>query len=310
MKLLFTLLLILAGLNFSISQCNFPSSSTSIPKNINSTTPVFMFSGVSGLFHTPATGVIAGVTYRFTFIQENIFHRYITIRTFPQAGSSVLAHGQSPLTWTATTTANITVHWSKNVSCDGDIFDHTGTGVRLTPLPISIKDFSGRFVPKTGVEINLTTAQEVNNDKIILERAIDANQFTTIETVDGQGNSSSETNYTFIDENPNNGNNYYRIKQIDYDGTSTYSDVISVNVPAKYENRLELFKISNNRYKLKSVKNTVDVEVFNINGQKIMNKIGLRENDEIDLQELNAGMYIIRLNDNFKSMSHKVTIEK
>jgi hypothetical protein len=64
-----------------------------------------------------------------------------------------------------------------------------------------------------------------------VERSADGHSFVTIGTVDGAGNSMSTLNYTFIDDAPLPGLSYYRLTQVDHDGTSTSSEVVAVTRP-------------------------------------------------------------------------------
>ncbi len=59
--------------------------------------------------------------------------------------------------------------------------------------------------------------------------------------IQGSGNSQSTIEYTFIDESPNIGLNYYRLKQVDFDGQFEYSKVITVNFDRKNSDDLEVF---------------------------------------------------------------------
>ena len=51
----------------------------------------------------------------------------------------------------------------------------------------------------------------------------------------GNGDSDQQNEYDYIDYDPNRGNNYYRLKQIDFDGEYEYSEVISINLPKENE---------------------------------------------------------------------------
>lgn len=93
-----------------------------------------------------------------------------------------------------------------------------------TVLPITLMDFD--VTKNTGfVTANWRTATEKNNDYFTLEKSIDGSVFETVGIVDGAGNSSGTKRYNYTDKNPAYGLSYYRLKQTDYDGTSTYSQM-------------------------------------------------------------------------------------
>jgi hypothetical protein len=68
----------------------------------------------------------------------------------------------------------------------------------------------------------------LNNQNFEVERMDENNQFIKIGEVQGSGNSASLKKYTFDDKEYVNGDNYYRLKQNDYDGNYQYSDIILI----------------------------------------------------------------------------------
>lgn len=107
-------------------------------------------------------------------------------------------------------------------------------------LPIELVSFHAVAVGNT-VELKWQTETELNNDYFTIERSSDGETFTGIEIVQGAGNSSQHRNYETVDLNPLAGTSYYRLKQTDYNGAFTYSDVVSVTI-----NKSDLFTISPN----------------------------------------------------------------
>ena len=63
-----------------------------------------------------------------------------------------------------------------------------------------------------------------------MQRSADGNYFDDIAVVNGAGNSFSAVNYFIADENPEIGEDYYRLMQTDYDGTKTYSAIVSAYI--------------------------------------------------------------------------------
>lgn len=122
---------------------------------------------------------------------------------------------------------------------DGDFFTVGSINYNTTPLPIELKSFEANKNGETSV-LNWVTSSELNNDYFTIERSEDGKEFLELDRVKGAGNSTNELNYSTVDENPFNGINYYRLKQTDYDGTSTYSDIRSVN-HQKYDPSLKIY---------------------------------------------------------------------
>lgn len=104
------------------------------------------------------------------------------------------------------------------------------------PLPVQLTSFTvGLFDNK--VKLNWSTATEVSNFGFEIERnivgtklALSEKGWEKIGFIQGHGNSNSPKDYTFVDANPPTGKVQYRLKQIDYDGTFEYSNIVEVNV--------------------------------------------------------------------------------
>lgn len=104
-------------------------------------------------------------------------------------------------------------------------------------LPVELTSFTAK-ADKENVVLNWQTASESNNEGFEVEHSTDGREWTYIDFVNGQGDSDEVNNYAFVDEKPVAGHNYYRLRQLDFDGLYAYSDVVGV----KFDNRaLEIF---------------------------------------------------------------------
>ena len=94
-----------------------------------------------------------------------------------------------------------------------------------TPLPVSLINFGGM---RDGKNVNLYwfTASEVNNDFFRVERSLDGRSFEYRGRVKGNGTTSQMKGYDFRDEDTNLPIVYYRLTQVDFDGTSSFSPVV------------------------------------------------------------------------------------
>ena len=99
-------------------------------------------------------------------------------------------------------------------------------------LPIELISFTAICNGRSSL-IEWTTATEKNNDFFVLERSVDAINFKEIARIAGAGNSIESINYTYTDYGARSGDNYYRLVQVDYDGTSTASEIIVANCPTE-----------------------------------------------------------------------------
>jgi hypothetical protein len=97
------------------------------------------------------------------------------------------------------------------------------------PLPISLISFKGKASKGENI-LTWRTASELNNSHFEIERAeeYDELKFSKIGKVMGSGTKITDTDYTFADEKPHAYKNYYRLKQVDFDGHFEYSSAILV----------------------------------------------------------------------------------
>ncbi len=94
-------------------------------------------------------------------------------------------------------------------------------------LPVELVDFSANKI-NAHVLVKWTTQTEINNDYFEVLRSKDGLSFESLTRISGT-NSNQITNYNYTDKYPNSGVNYYRLKQVDFDGKTTYSDIVPVN---------------------------------------------------------------------------------
>ena len=92
------------------------------------------------------------------------------------------------------------------------------------PLPVDLTLFSAT-VEEDKVRLNWTTASEKNNNLFEIEKSADGVNFEKLTSVAGAGDSDVKIDYHRYDERPFLGDNYYRLKQIDFDGKFEYSDI-------------------------------------------------------------------------------------
>jgi hypothetical protein len=123
--------------------------------------------------------------------------------------------------------------------------------------------------------------------------------FSLSDKMAGHGTVSTEQKYQFTDNNPVKGVNYYRLKQVDYDGNFTYSKTATVT----FENLVSAFKIfpnpavNNIQLTLPQSTQTSVINLFDINGKKLMEKQldGNIVSQTLDVSTLAAGVYQLTL---------------
>ncbi|MBK8051959.1 MAG: T9SS type A sorting domain-containing protein [Saprospiraceae bacterium] len=186
-----------------------------------------------------------------------------------------------------------------NVQCPA-----TGSAGPITVLPIELKSFE---IKNNANAVNMlwVTASETNNDFFTLQRSADAVHFENIAIIEGAGNSSTEIYYSFTDVSPLRGTNYYRIKQTDFDGKFSYSDVRSVSMVTAEKSQLNTF-ITDNILVVNTPLEDYDVIIYNSWGTEVKRYHNLQNYSTIDVQDLKSGALIIRISYDGGSETHRV----
>ncbi len=165
-----------------------------------------------------------------------------------------------------------------------------------TPLPISLLAFEA-LAKSSVVELTWTTATEVNNDYFELQRSQDANRWESIKIVDGKGNSSDLHTYKEVDDKPYLGTSYYRLKQVDFDGTFTYSEIRSVKF---LENkRIEIYpNPAQDIVNIWSSGSFERVRLLDVSGRILLDQKANSEGEfELDLKSFGKGLYFVEVDD-------------
>lgn len=166
-----------------------------------------------------------------------------------------------------------------------------------SPLGVKLTDFAATL-ENTRVKIKWATASEENNEYFSIERSSDGNQWNEVKRVQGAGNSTSALSYEAYDNAPLAGNSFYRLKQTDFDGKTTISDIQVV----KYTptgNAISVFPVPNsgNTITITGISNysNYDFTLLNANGNVVYN--AKLSQSSVSLPQLQSGIYVIRLKD-------------
>lgn len=189
-----------------------------------------------------------------------------------------------------------------------NLLGHYGiVGTAVNPLPIELIYFDAK---SNGKQVNLSwvTASEINNDYFTVERSSDAINFEELLRKPGSGNTTNRIHYSSTDFSPLSGFSYYKLKQTDYDGQSTYSEIVAVKInPNDENNGLQIVSVGPTNFTDKftviyySIPETeVDFHLVNASGQvvfkdKIMSNDKLNMYDFVDKKDLAKGVYFINL---------------
>ena len=166
-----------------------------------------------------------------------------------------------------------------------------------TPLPIELLSFDVTNT-KDKILLNWTTATETNNDYFHVERSLDGLHWNVLDTLDGAGDSKELISYEYADLLPYHGRNYYRLKQVDFDGKFEYSSVKSVVFdygstlfPNPTTGIVNVISKDDNA-------DLTEAHVYNTMGQLLDDKVTItvlsKTQIQVDLTHLPPGIYVIK----------------
>lgn len=168
-----------------------------------------------------------------------------------------------------------------------------------TCTPVELVSFEANYSElKDAVDLRWITASELNNSHFEVEHSLDAKTWTSIGKVVGNGTTIERKQYIFTDKNYLNGTNYYRLGQVDFDGTIEYSAIR--NVIISEDKKWDFFPNPIND-KL-TIQTTIEgeflISVYDSKGSVVKSTIANTIEGsaiELDLVEFTSGLYFINV---------------
>lgn len=170
---------------------------------------------------------------------------------------------------------------------------------QLSPLPIELISFNAHVTSNNAVYCDWSTATEQNNDYFTIEKSKDGKLFNEAGRVDGAGNSSSRLDYGFLDNEPFQGLSYYRLKQTDFDGETSYSKVVAVTID--HQNKINVYPaLTTGVLHINGISSleSSTIDIINYQGKVLisLSKNQISENNKLDLTLFSNGVYFVRIN--------------
>lgn len=170
-------------------------------------------------------------------------------------------------------------------------------------LPLVLDYFKAGQKQPNFVHLEWASLYEFNHSKYIVERSTDQQNWTSIGNVSSLGNSDFRKTYQLIDQQPMPGMNYYRLKQVDFEGEVTYSTVAGINIFKKRSILLfpnPVIEVAN-LFSKESFKTGQTIQVIDATGTKVKVITPSAGNRlQIDLSGYAAGLYLVQLIENGK----------
>jgi hypothetical protein len=187
------------------------------------------------------------------------------------------------------------------------------------PVPVELTSFAASY-ENNKVKLGWTTSSELNNQGFDVERKTQNSEWNKIGFINGNGTTTEANSYKFIDNSISSKKYYYRLNQIDFDGTCEYSNVVEVDI-----NTVTDFSLNQNypnpfnpstkiSFSLPQTAN-VKLSVFNLLGEKVaelVNEVKSSGFYEVDFSgsNLTSGMYLYRLEAGDFVSTRKMTLIK
>lgn len=174
-------------------------------------------------------------------------------------------------------------------------------------LPITLIDFDATL-NDDAVELTWETSSEINNEYFTIERSSNASDWEEIQQQSGAGNSSDIRYYQASDYYPLKGTSYYRLKQTDFDGESSYSHIVSVQYNVQgfiiYPNP------TNNlvTVQLAALPSNGMVNIKDVLGKTLLQQKITSINTEINVNHLPKGIYYVELVDDSYKYAKKLVV--
>jgi hypothetical protein len=185
------------------------------------------------------------------------------------------------------------------------------------PFPVEMLEFSTRKLADH-IELNWKTRWEQNNAYFEVEKSVNQNEWRSMEQIGGSGTSNEPQTYQWIDRSPWQGANFYRLKQVDLNGSFTYSEIKEVSWQGEAWGRLRVWPnpLEDGRLKvsIESKDDQGSLAILDLRGRKHWAREVSLSNRRIheatyDLDRLAAGIYFVRWQSANYTQTQKIIVK-
>lgn len=271
--------------------------------------------------HSLGYSITGGYVYRGQNVPElygkYIYGDYVSARVWALTYDGINPASNTQITTAAGSITSFGVDENKElylVSFNGKIYNFVPTVV-----PVELNSFTASVI-NGKVKLEWFTSTETNNAGFEIERSENGLDFTKIFFVSGNGTTTFRNYYSHIDETVQTGKYFYRLKQIDFDGSFKYFDVLMVDIGMRREFNLEQnfpnpFNPSTIIKFTIPVDGLVTLKIYDVIGQEIKTLINEiksagTHNLEFNASELPGGIYFAQLMYNERFLFRKMTYLK
>ena len=178
----------------------------------------------------------------------------------------------------------------------------------FSALPIERLDFQVSLLNENHAEIKWRTASETNNNYFEVQKSVDGVDWKTFEKINGAGNSNTVKNYTTFDFQLLEGVNYYRLKQIDFDGTSSLSEIRSILYQKSQPDISVYPNPAIQEFFVQSNYDIDEVKIYNASGTDCTNLVKINTSNprlfSINSNNIGSGLYYVKIKTNDNKMQN------
>lgn len=234
------------------------------------------------------------------------------------AGGEVVGNGGVNADQNIDNSANPITNWQNATWCAG------GSGINLDPgledcagpcngpLQVELLSFDALLQTNGTVDVQWITTSQTNSDYFVVERSSDAKEFAAIGTEQAAGTNETTLKYSLIDEQPYEGVTYYRLVEVDDQGSKTYSNVVSVFAePAELDfvvfpnPAADQFNVMVDASEV----GAATLKLFDQTGAEVLVQDITRAQQSFALNDLPTGMYFVTLINGTQMKTHKLLVQ-
>ena len=170
--------------------------------------------------------------------------------------------------------------------------------ITMAALPVVLSSF---YVEKQNntVALKWTTASEINNSHFEIQKSINGTEFNAIGNIESKGNSSATNNYSFVDVKPNEGINFYRLKQVDKNGKTSFSEIRKIDFSSKFSS-INIYPnpIIDGKLNIdvgEDINEAINYSISDLQGKIIKKGMIINRQQTISVNEFISGAYVLKI---------------
>ncbi len=185
-------------------------------------------------------------------------------------------------------------------------------------LPVELVRFTAETIGNLAVWLSWDTATELNNEHFVIQRSDDGKNWKDLSVIPGHATSQEQQFYNYTDNQPLPGVNYYRLKQMDFDGGFDYSHIVSVDLRSLQDlTSLSLYPNPTKGSVTLSLQSDfvgdASLAIFDLMGNQVSSQIlsleGGAFNTNVGISDLPAGVYLVDVTAGNEKWQERLVVE-